>query len=82
MPRGSRAREASEVDRRKNPRDTPRKGNHTYATPLLVQNKLASPLHRIKFGDNFRDEDWLQELLFEHPELIPFDEIEPAQSSR
>jgi hypothetical protein len=52
--------------------------NHTYATPVLVQNNLASPLHRVEFDDNFRDEDWLQQLLFEHPELIPFDEIEPA----
>jgi hypothetical protein len=49
-----------------------------YATPLLIKNGKAAPLHRIVFDDDFRDENWLQQLLFDHPHLIPFDEIEPA----
>jgi len=53
-----------------------------YATPLLIKNGKAAPLHRIVFDDDFRDENWLQQLLFDHPHLIPFDEIEPAFTDR
>ena len=35
-------------------------------------------MHRVEFTDNFHDESWVQELLFAHPELIPFEELEPA----
>ena len=49
-----------------------------FATPFIVKDDKAAPLHRIEFDDSFRDEDWLQEMLFDHPELIPFYEIEPA----
>jgi len=52
--------------------------HNAHARPVLIQNEEVAPLHRIEFDDNFRDEDWLQKLLFKHPELIPFDEIEPA----
>ena len=49
-----------------------------YASPVVVQGGKAAPLHRITFDDKFRDEAWVQRLLFEHPELIPFEELEPA----
>lgn len=32
---------------------------------------------RVEFNDRARDEDWLQELLFQHPELLPFEELDP-----
>jgi hypothetical protein len=54
-----------------------RMSQHQYSTPIIIQNEKAIPLHRIEFDEQFRDEDWLQELLFEHPELIPFEEIDP-----
>jgi RecB family endonuclease NucS len=49
-----------------------------YATPVLIQESKVVTLHRVDFDDNFHDEDWIQELLFSHPELIPFEELEPA----
>lgn len=52
--------------------------NPQYATPILLRNRQAAPLHRVGFDDDFHDEDWVQELLFANPELIPFEELEPA----
>jgi hypothetical protein len=49
-----------------------------FATPLLIQDGKVVTLHRVEFQDNFHDETWVQELLFSHPELIPFEELEPA----
>ncbi len=40
-----------------------------------MQNGKSTALHRIEFADDFHDEDWVQELLFAHPQLIPFDEF-------
>jgi hypothetical protein len=53
-------------------------GERQYATPVLIQDGKVVTLHRAAFGDDFHDEDWIQELLFSHPELIPFEELEPA----
>lgn len=52
-------------------------GDRQFATPVLVRNGRAAALQRIEFDDDFHDEDWVQQLLFEHPELIPFDELAP-----
>ena len=49
-----------------------------YATPIVIQQGICTPLHRVEFADDFHDEDWIQQLLFDHPELIPFEELEPA----
>ena len=49
----------------------------TLSSPVIVKNGKASPVPRIAFGENFQNEDWLQQLLFDHPELIPFEEIDP-----
>jgi hypothetical protein len=48
-----------------------------YATPLVIASGKTSPLLREDFGDKARDEDWLQELLFQHAELLPFEELDP-----
>jgi len=48
-----------------------------YSKPLVVEGDTATPLERIAFDDTPRNEDWLQELLFAHPELIPFEELDP-----
>lgn len=48
-----------------------------YTKPLVVEGETAIPLERIEFDDTSRNEDWLQELLFKHPELIPFEELDP-----
>jgi hypothetical protein len=49
-----------------------------YATPVVVRAGKTVPLHRVGFDDAFHDEDWVQRLLFENPNLIPFEEMEPA----
>jgi hypothetical protein len=50
-----------------------------YATPVIIRNNKTTPLFRVEFGDRSHNERWIQKLLFEHPELIPFNELdEPA----
>lgn len=51
---------------------------HQYMTPVIIRDGTAAPLHRIEFDDDSYNEDWIQMQLFEHPELIPFEELEPA----
>lgn len=48
-----------------------------YATPLVIASGKTSPLLRVEFSDLSRDEDWLQTLLFDHAELLPFEELDP-----
>ena len=47
-----------------------------------LKGSRAVPLHRrrleIGSGGNGYDEDWLQRLLFETPEILPIGEIDPA----
>ena len=51
-------------------------------TPLVVSDGRTSPLERIKIGkDGLHSERWLQELINDHPELLPMAQIEPALSS-
>lgn len=48
-----------------------------HATPLVIASGKTSPLLRVEFSDSSRDEDWLQTLLFQHAELLPFEELDP-----
>ncbi len=48
-----------------------------YSRPLIVEGDRATTLERIEFDDTPRNEDWLQDLLFTHPELVPFEELDP-----
>jgi hypothetical protein len=54
--------------------------NYQFVTPLIVRGNEATRLHRIPFSERSFDEGWLQELLFSHPALIPFHDIEPIFS--
>lgn len=49
-----------------------------YANPVIIRAGKAAPLHRADFDDGFHDEDWIQQMIFGNPELIPFEELEPA----
>ncbi len=53
-----------------------------FCTPVIITDKTCrgQRLHHIPFGKPPFGEDRLQELLAEHPELIPINEIEPAFS--
>lgn len=48
-----------------------------FSVPMLIKNGAATRLERVRADDMGKSEDWLQELLFNHPVLIPFEEIEP-----
>jgi hypothetical protein len=54
--------------------------NYQFTTPLIVRGGEAVRLHRMPFSEKTFDESWLQELLFNHPGLIPFHDIEPIFS--
>lgn len=54
--------------------------NYQLTTPLIVRGEEATRLHRVPFSEKLFDESWLQELLFKHPGLIPFHDIEPIFS--
>lgn len=54
--------------------------SYQFTTPLIVRNGKANRLHRIPFSEKSFDESWLQELLFKHPRLIPFHDLEPIFS--
>ena len=53
---------------------------HQFTTPLIVRGGEAVRLHRIPFSEKTFAESWLQELLFTHPALIPFHDLEPIFS--
>ena len=52
--------------------------DQTYATPVLVRGNVVAEAVRVEFAAKTFDERWLQERLFAHPSLIPFEELEPA----
>ena len=56
-----------------------------FTTPILIPSGgPAQPLERVAFGDTpgkgGYDEAWLQKLLFEYPDALPCEEIDPAYS--
>ncbi len=50
---------------------------HQYATPLIIRDGRTTSLSRVPLGHGSYSEDWLQQLLFEHPSLLPVGDIEP-----
>ena len=52
--------------------------NRQFCTPHIVSASKAAALQQVTFDDQVLHENWYQKLLFEHPSLIPIDEIEPA----
>lgn len=57
------------------------KGKRISGTPIFItsDNELTKPT-RVSFSAKTFYEDWIQELIFEHPEVLPVDEIEPVFS--
>lgn len=51
-----------------------------FCTPHLLSDGKTTVLSRVPLTERTFDEAWFQKLLFEHPSLIPVDEIEPAFS--
>jgi hypothetical protein len=48
-----------------------------YTTPMFVEAGRAIPLDRVPFSERTFDEGWLQKLLFEQPNLLPIEDIDP-----
>lgn len=49
------------------------------ATPILIGNDgIRGQLERIHLGQGVFNEDWLQELIHDHPSILPTSDIEPG----
>jgi hypothetical protein len=49
------------------------------AVPVLIGNDNAlCELERIRLGKGTYDESWLQELIYDHPSILPISDIEPG----
>ena len=47
--------------------------------PVLVSSATgSSAFERVFLGAGTHDEDWLQRLIFDHPEILPISQIEPG----
>lgn len=49
-----------------------------HTTPILIINNEASILEKVSLKSNFYDENWIQELCFQNPHLLPVEELEPT----
>jgi hypothetical protein len=56
--------------------------NGNYSTPLLIKNKVATSLKRAplvrQVSEKDYDEQWLQNLLFTHPQSLPIADIDDS----
>lgn len=48
-----------------------------FCTPHVISAGEARSLDRVRLGERAFDESWLQSLLFQHPTLLPVDDVEP-----
>lgn len=58
-------------------------GNRQHGAPNLIKDGKSQRLNQVRLdgsAENSFNERWLQRLLFENPNLLPVDEIEPAFS--
>jgi len=46
--------------------------------PMMVRDGGIISLQRVPFKDKFQNESWLQQLLFDFPEMLPVHELEPV----
>lgn len=51
--------------------------NRQFGTPHVLTGSTARPMRRASFSDEGIGESFYQELLFQHPLLLPVDDIEP-----
>ena len=49
-----------------------------HVTPLVIQGKQAIRLERVSLQEKTYDENWIQEICFENPTMLPVYEIEPS----
>jgi len=49
-----------------------------HTTPVVVQGNQAIRLQKVLLRENIYNENWIQDLCFNNPTLVPVDEIEPS----
>ncbi|MCA1918390.1 MAG: hypothetical protein LDL38_03220 [Flavobacterium piscis] len=52
------------------------KGKRRQGTPFLISENLTQKLERIPLTEKLFQEDWLQKLIFENPQILPIDNLE------
>ncbi len=48
-----------------------------HSTPIIIKNRKAQTLERVSLNSASYNEDWIQQLCFNNPTLLPVEEIEP-----
>ncbi len=56
------------------------RGSRIDGVPYIVEDDKKSPLKRISFTQKEFQEDWIQNFIHKHPDIIPISEIEPIFS--
>ena len=46
-----------------------------HATPLIIKNNNAQQLDKIAVGAKTYDEQWIQDICFQNPNILPTEEI-------
>lgn len=49
-----------------------------HTTPILLRNNLVETLEKVHFNTSLYDENWIQKICFQNPQILPFDELEPT----
>ena len=55
--------------------------NRQETRPLILKDGDSNPAVRFRFDDQGYNEEWLQKLLFDHPDLLPSGEFDPVYST-
>jgi hypothetical protein len=56
------------------------KGQRQQGQPVITKNGAISRLQRVPFQEKSFSEQWIQDMLFQNPLLLPIDEIDPSFS--
>src|SRR5437773_684889 len=54
------------------------KGNRRGGQPILIRDNKSTGLERILFDSKSFNENWIQELIHNNPDVLPINEIESA----
>jgi uncharacterized protein YlzI (FlbEa/FlbD family) len=46
--------------------------------PIILDNGKSTQLEKLQFSEKHFDENWIQEIIYQNPQLIPTSEIEPV----
>lgn len=49
-----------------------------HTTPILLKNNIVETLEKVHLNTSLYDENWIQNICFQNPQILPFDELEPT----